>query len=115
MPLHYYTDRAGLIETNNYVVQRFSKDRVVRGKRQWRVKFRGFCEAQWHYAGYFMHNINDTWARYNCRKAIDVSLSDLRCIIVDFLFFYQLMEGWPSSKFFHQTFPVGVECHLFTL
>ena len=61
-----------------------------------------------------MHNINDTLARYNRRKGFDVSLSDLRRIIVDFLFFYQLLAGWPSSKFFHRMFPVGVECHLFT-
>ena len=78
MPLHYYTDREGLIETDHYVVDRVLEDLVVRGKRQWRVKFWGFPEPEWHYAGSFMHNINDIWARYNCRKGIDVSLSDLR-------------------------------------
>ena len=78
MPLHYYTDREGLIETDDYVVERVLEDRVVRGKRQWRVKFRVFPEPEWHYAGSFLHNINDAWARYNRRKGIDVSLSDLR-------------------------------------
>ena len=77
-PLDYYTDRKGLIETEDYVVERGLEDRVVRGKRQWRVKFRGFPEPDWHYADSFLHNINDTWARYNRRKEIDVSLSDLR-------------------------------------
>ena len=42
VPLHYYTDREGLTETDNYVVERVLEDRVVRGKRQWRVKFPGF-------------------------------------------------------------------------
>ena len=78
VPLHYYTDREGLIETDDYVVERVLEDRVVRGKRQWRVKFQGFPEPEWHYAGSFLHNINHTWARYNRRKEIDVSLSDLR-------------------------------------
>ena len=78
VPLHYYTDREGLIETDNYVVERVLEDRVVGGKRQWRVKFQGFPEPESHYAGSFLHNINDTWARYNRRKGIDVSLSDLR-------------------------------------
>ena len=77
MPLHYDTDSEWLIETDDYVVERVLEDRVVGGKRQWRVKFRGFPEPEWHYAGSFMHNINDTWARYNCRKRIDVSLLDL--------------------------------------
>ena len=78
VPLHYYTDREGLIETDDYVVKRVLEDRVVRGKRQWRVKFLGFSEPECHYAGCFLHNINDTWAQYNRRKGIDVSLSDLR-------------------------------------
>ena len=78
VPFHYYTDREGLNETNNYVVERSLEDRVVRGKRQWRVKFGGFPEPEWHYAGSFMHNINDTWARYNRQKRIDLSLSDFR-------------------------------------
>ena len=78
VPLHYYTDREGLIETDEDVVERVLEDRVVRGKRQWRVNVRGFPEPEWHYAGSFLHNINGTWARYNRRKGIDVSLSDLR-------------------------------------
>ena len=41
VPLHYHTDREGLIETTDYVVERVLEDRVVRGKRQWRVKYRG--------------------------------------------------------------------------
>ena len=41
MPLHYYTDREGLIETDDYVVERVLEDPVVRGKRQWRVNFGG--------------------------------------------------------------------------
>ena len=77
MPLHYYTDREGLIETDDYVVEGVLEDRVVRGKRQWRVQFRGFPEPEWHYAGSCMHNTNDTCARYNRRKEIDVSSSDL--------------------------------------
>ena len=40
--------------------------------------FGGFLDPEWHYAGSFMHNVNDTWARYNRRNSIDVSLSDLR-------------------------------------
>ena len=76
-PSHYYRDREGLIATDDYVVARVLEDRVVRGKRQWRVKFRGFPEPVRHYAGSFMHHINNTWARYNHRKGIDVSLSDL--------------------------------------
>ena len=36
-------------------------------------------------------------------------------IIVDFPFSYQLSAGSPSSKFFHNIFTFGVECHLFTL
>ena len=63
VPLHYYTDREGLIETDNYVVERVLEDGVVRGKRQWRVKFQGFPEPQWHYAGSFMQNINDSLLR----------------------------------------------------
>ena len=78
VPLHFYTDREGLIETDNYVVGRVLEYRVVRGRRQWRVKFRWFPEPEWHYAGSFMQNINDIWARCNRRKRIDVSLSDLR-------------------------------------
>ena len=78
VPLHHYTDREGLIETNDSEVERVLEDPVVRGKRQWRVKFRGFLEPEWHYAGSFMHDINKTWARYNRRKGIDVSLSDFR-------------------------------------
>ena len=78
VPLYYYTDREGLSETYDYVVECVLEDRVVRGKRQWRVKFRGFSEPEWHYAGSFWHNINDTWGRWNRRKGIDVSLSDLR-------------------------------------
>ena len=78
VPLHYYTEWEGFIETDDYVVERVLEYRVVRGKREWRVKFRGFPEPEWHYAGSFMVNINDTWARYNRRKGIDVSLSDLR-------------------------------------
>ena len=34
VPLHYYTDREGLIETDNYVVERVLGDRVVRGKQK---------------------------------------------------------------------------------
>ena len=78
VPFHFYTDREGLIETDDYVVERVLEDRVVRGKRQWRVKFRGFPEPEWHYAGSFLHNINDIWARYNRPKGIEVSLSELR-------------------------------------
>ena len=77
MPLHYHTDGEGLIETHDYVVERVLEDRVVRGKRQWRVKFRGFPQPEWHYAGSFLHNINNTWARYNRPKEIDLFLSDL--------------------------------------
>ena len=76
-PLHYYKDREGLMETDDYVVERVLGDRIVRGRRQWVVKFRGFPEPEWHYAGSFMHNINDARAPYNRRKGIDVSLSDL--------------------------------------
>ena len=78
VPLHYYTDGEGLIETNDYVVERVLEDRVVRGKRRWRVKLRRSLKPEWRYAGSFLHNINDTWARYNRRKGVDVSLSDLR-------------------------------------
>ena len=46
VPLHYYTDREGLIETDDYVVERVLEDRVVGGKRQWRVKFRGFPKPE---------------------------------------------------------------------
>ena len=74
VPLHYCTDREGLIETD----ERLLEDSVVRGQRQWRVKFRGFLEPEWHYAGSFMHNINETWAGFNRRKGFDVALSDLR-------------------------------------
>ena len=42
VPLHYYTDREWLIETDDYVVERVLEGRVVRGKRQWRVKLPGF-------------------------------------------------------------------------
>ena len=35
VPLLYYTDREGLIETDDYVVERVLEDRVVGGKRQW--------------------------------------------------------------------------------
>ena len=70
VPLHQYTGREGFIATDDYVVERVLEDRDVRGKRQWRVKFWGFCEPEWHYAGPFLHNINDTWARYNHRKGI---------------------------------------------
>ena len=34
VPLHYYPDREGLIETDDYVVKRVLEDHVVRGKRQ---------------------------------------------------------------------------------
>ena len=78
LPLHHHTDREGLYEIDDYVVERVLEDRVVRGTQQWRVKFRGFPKPEWHSAGSFMHNINDTWARYNRRKGIDGSLSDLR-------------------------------------
>ena len=78
VPLHYYTDMEGLIETDNYVVDRVLEDRVVSGKRHWRIKFPGFSEREWYNAGSFMHNINITWASYNRRKGLDVSLSDLR-------------------------------------
>ena len=78
MPLHYCTDREGLIETDDYMVERVVDDRVVRGNRQWRVGYRRFPEPEWHYGGSFMHNSNNTWAWYNCRNEIDVSLSDLR-------------------------------------
>ena len=78
VPLHFYTDREGLIETDDYVVARVLEYRVVRARRQWRVKIRGFPEPKWHYAGSFVHNIDDTWAPCNHRKRIDVSLSDLR-------------------------------------
>ena len=76
VPLHYYTDMEGLIETDDYVVERILEDRVVRGKQQW--EFWVFPKPEWHYAPSFLHNINDTWARYNRRKVIDVSLSDFR-------------------------------------
>ena len=36
-------------------------------------------------------------------------------LLLIFYLFYQLLAGWPSSKLFRQIFPVGVECHLFTL
>ena len=78
VPWQYYTDTDGLIETDDYVVERVLEEGIVRVKRQWRVKFRWFPEPEWHYAGSFMHNINHTRARYNRRKRIDVSLSDLR-------------------------------------
>ena len=32
VPLHYYTEREGLIETDNYVVEGVLEDRVVGGK-----------------------------------------------------------------------------------
>ena len=70
VPLHYYTDREGLINTDDYVIERVLEDRVVRGRQQWGVKFRVFPEPDWHYAGSFMHNINDTWARYSRRKRV---------------------------------------------
>ena len=41
VPLHHYTDREGLIETDNCVVEPVLEDCVVRGKRQWRVEFCG--------------------------------------------------------------------------
>ena len=78
VPLHYYTDGEGLIETNDHVVEHVLGDPVARGKRQWRDKFRGFPQPEWHYAGCFLHNINDTWTPYNRWKGIDVSSSDLR-------------------------------------
>ena len=58
VPLHYYTDWEGLMETDDYVVQRDLVDRVVRAKRQWQVKFRGFPEPELHYAGHFLHDLN---------------------------------------------------------
>ena len=63
---------------DDYVVECFLEDCPVRGERQRRVKFSWFPEPEWHYAGSLMHNINDTWARYNRQKGIDVSLSYLR-------------------------------------
>ena len=76
--LHYYTDREGSIKTDDYVVERVLEDHVFRGKRQWRVKFRGFPEIEPQYQGSFMPNINDTWARYNRRRGTYVSQSHLR-------------------------------------
>ena len=77
MPLHYYTDWEGLIENDDYVVERVLQDGVVRGRDSGESNFGGFPEPEWHYAGSFLHNINNTWAQYNRRKGIDVSLSDL--------------------------------------
>ena len=75
MPLHYYTDREGLIETGNYVVERVLEDRVIRGKRQWRVKFRAFPEPEWHYAGSVLQN--QIWCgtpmESNCKATTNVS------------------------------------------
>ena len=48
VPLHYYRDREGLIETEDYAVERVLEDRVVREKRQWRVKFWGFPEPEFY-------------------------------------------------------------------
>ena len=48
LPFHYYTDREGLNETDNYVVERVLEDRVFRGKRQSHVKFQGFLSPEWH-------------------------------------------------------------------
>ena len=87
VPLHYYTDRKGLIETDDYAVERFLKDRVVRGKRQWRVKFWGFPEPEWHYAGSFMRNINDTWLGTTVGKGLMCPCQICAELLLTFCFF----------------------------
>ena len=81
-PLHYFSEREGLVETEHYIVDTVLKH-GMRGsgtnrKLRWRVKYRGYPEPEWQPATSFLHDIQEEWLRYNKRHRLDLKLSDLK-------------------------------------
>ena len=90
-PLHYYSEKEGLIETAEYQVERvlahqWRLGRQVRknpfpaAKPWFRVKYKGYTRPEWRPVNDFMHDIQDEWWQYCDRQRLDVGLKHLRSI-----------------------------------
>ena len=83
-PLHYYTDTEYLVESDRYIIDDIIRHATFGSGRnkhtKWLVKYRGYPEPEWQSSSAFLHDINDTWTKYNKKHKIDISLSDIRAI-----------------------------------
>ena len=113
---HYYTDREGLIETDDYVVERVWEESCYIGESD---------SGESNFGG--SPNLSGIMQALSCiistthglgttvRERMMCSCQICAELSLIFFFFYHLLAGWPSTYFLHRIFPVGMECHLFTL
>ena len=70
-PLHYYKDSEFLVDSEKYIIEDIvGHTKVGRGKNrhiQWEVKYKGFPDTEFQPASAFMHDINETWTKYNAK------------------------------------------------
>ena len=81
-PLHYFSEREGLVESEDYIVDRVLKHETrgsgANRKLWWYVKYRGYPQPEWQPATSFLHDIQEEWLKYNKRHRLDLKLSDLK-------------------------------------
>ena len=74
-PLHYLSEREGLVEMEDYIVDRVLKHEMrgsgTNRKLWWGVKYRGYPEPEWQPATSFLHDIQEEWLKYNKRHRLD--------------------------------------------
>ena len=80
VPLHYYTEREEMVDSEKYILEKVLKHRVRKGKHEWLVKYRGYPEPEWQPVTSFLHDINSYWLAFNARKGVDIKLSDVRVV-----------------------------------
>ena len=111
-PLHYYTDSEFLVDSEKYIIEVIvGHTKVGRGKNrhiQWEVKYKGFPDTEFQPASAFMHDINETWTKYNAKHKIDLRLADIRFIasrphtLHDCVHRWQTGMQWVQSQEEHE-------------
>ena len=112
-PLHYYTDSEFLVDSEKYIIEDVvGHTKVGRGKNrhiQWDVKYECFPDTEFQPMSAFMHDINETWTKYNAKRKIDLRLADIRFIasrphtLHDCIHRWQAGMQWVQSQEEHES------------
>ena len=80
VPLHYYTEREGMVDSEKYILEKVLRHRERSGKHGWFIKSRGYRESEWQPVTSFSNDINSDWLAFNASKGVSIKLSDVRVV-----------------------------------
>ena len=65
VPLHFYTYRRVMVDSENFIVENILRHRKQGRKVEWEVQFQRYPETEWHPMESLLHDANEDWQKYN--------------------------------------------------